>query len=203
MDNSNLPIDGYIKFNCVLDKCNSAIPESIYKELDRFRRILHDHKLIGVYECGIGYGNISMRIENTDKFIITGSATGSFQDLGINQYVRVDKVEVGTNTVYCSGEINASSETMSHAVIYKANPMINSVVHIHNKSMWVEYLNILPSTSVGSAYGTPEIANEILAIIKESKTTSGIIITGGHEEGIISYGVDLEEATNIVLKYLK
>lgn len=200
MDNLNLPIDGYIKFNCVLEKSNSAIPESIYKELEKFRRILFDYRLIGVYDCGIGYGNISMRIEDSDKFIITGSATGSFQELDIAQYVRVDEVEVETNSVYCSGEINASSETMSHAVVYKSNARINVVVHVHNKAMWEKYLNVLPSTTIASAYGTPEIAKEISELIISD---SGILITGGHEEGIIAYSADLEGATNIVLKYLK
>ncbi|MEI7596133.1 MAG: class II aldolase/adducin family protein [Bacteroidota bacterium] len=200
MNNSNLPIDGYIKFNCVLEKSNSAIPELFYTQLEKFRRILYDHKLIGVYDCGIGYGNISMRIENTDKFIITGSATGSFQDLDIAQYVRVDKVEVETNTVYCSGEINASSETMSHAVVYKSNARINAVVHVHNKQMWEKYLNVLPSTTIESAYGTPEIAKEISDLVINER---GILITGGHEEGIITYSADIEDATNLVLKYLK
>ena len=35
--------------------------------------------LIGAYENGVGFGNISMRIKGGHQFVITGSATGEIQ----------------------------------------------------------------------------------------------------------------------------
>ena len=96
------------------------------------------------------------------------------------------------------GMTKASSESMSHAVIYEQNPDINSVIHVHHVKMWKDYLNVLPTTDPEAQFGTPRIATEIQKLIKNKK---GIIIMGGHEEGILTYGSTIEETYNLLLEY--
>ena len=102
----------------------------------------------------------------------------------------------------CRGQIKASAESLSHAAIYYARPEVMGVVHIHNKKLWEKYLNLLPTTIEAVAYGTPEMAFEIERILSEPKThETKLIVMGGHEDGIISFGNTLEEAGWIVFQF--
>ncbi|MGE0088515.1 MAG: class II aldolase/adducin family protein [Bacteroidales bacterium] len=189
--------EGYIKFNLQWEKKSVDFPGTIISELNIFRTKLFDFGLIGMYPNGIGFGNISSRIANTDQFIISGSATGQLRTLTKEHFSLVTGFEIEKNTVICQGQIAASSESMSHAALYKSNQNINAVVHVHHKKLWEKYLNNLPATPKNAEYGTPKMANEIK---KLAHVSEGIIIMGGHEEGIVSFGITLEEATNKIIK---
>jgi len=189
--------EGYIKFDLQWDKKSVDFPENKLSELNIFRTQLFDLGLIGMYPDGIGFGNISTRIGNTDQFIISGSATGQLRTLTKEHYSLITGFDIEKNTIICEGQIAASSESMSHAALYKSNHNIHAVVHVHHKKLWSNYLNTLPTTSKNAEYGTPEMANEIK---KLAHVYEGIIIMGGHEEGIVSFGLNLEEATNRIIK---
>ena len=66
--------ESIIKFNCKWFKVQ-PLEKELLKEIIFWRNKLYELKLIGVYEDGIGYGNISIRYEQ-NKFIISGSQTG-------------------------------------------------------------------------------------------------------------------------------
>ena len=189
--------EGYIKFDLKWDKKSVVLPESMLSELNNFRTTLFDLGLIGMYPDGIGFGNISIRFGNNDQFIITGSATGQLRTLTKEHFSLVTGFDIEKNTVICEGQIAASSESMSHAALYKSTYNINAVVHVHHKKIWDKYLNNLPTTPKNAEYGTIEMANEI---IKLAHVSEGIIIMGGHEEGIVSFGTTLEEVTNKIIK---
>ena len=189
--------EGYIKFDLQWEKKSVDFPENILSELNLFRTELFDIGLIGMYPDGIGFGNISTRIANTDQFIISGSATGQLRTLTKEHFSLVTAFDIEKNTVICEGQIAASSESMSHAALYKSNHNINAVVHVHHNKLWSNHLNKLPTTPKNAEYGTPEIANEIK---KLAHVSVGIIIMGGHEEGIVSFGTNLEEAANRIIK---
>ena len=157
---------------------------------------LYEIGFIGAYPDGIGYGNVSMRTKN-NEFVISGSATGNFQSLHKEHYALVYDFDIEKNTIYSKGQTKASSESLSHAAIYSSNPNINGIIHIHNTNMWEKYLGVLPTTDKNASFGTPEIAQEIK---KYSQKDSGIIIMGGHKEGIITFGNTLEQALTILKK---
>jgi len=91
---------------------------------------------------------------------------------------------------------------MSHAVIYECNKNIGAVIHIHNKKMWEKYLHKLPTTPKYATFGTPELAYELKKLYNTTNfKTKKIAIFGGHVEGIIAFGKDLDEAYNIILKH--
>jgi hypothetical protein len=69
--------------------------------------------------------------------------------------------------------------------------------------MWDYLLNKFPTTSSEVKYGTPEMADEIKRIISKenfSRFGKGIIIMGGHEEGIVAFGKNLDEAGELLTK---
>ncbi len=192
--------EGYIKFNCNFNKVEIDIPPEIFEPLNYWRKFLYEKGWIGAYPDGIGFGNISVRIAGSNRFYITGSATGNLPDLESKHYAIVEKCDPATNMIWCKGLIPASAESMSHFMIYETIPEAAAVVHIHNRPLWDKFLNILPFTAKNVAYGTPEMAFELGRIMKLSKTENKkVVVMGGHEEGIISYGISADEAVQAMI----
>ena len=153
---------------------------------------------------GIGFGNISQRFGETDHFIISGSATGKFESLKPDHYSLVTEIDIQNNKLKCSGPIIASSESMSHGTIYQECKDIHGVIHVHNSSLWKALLHRVPTTDKKATYGTPEMAYEIIRLLHETDALEKkIIIMEGHEEGIFTFGKNLEEAGNRLIDYYK
>ena len=188
--------DGVIKFNCRL--IESEPPgEAVIKELNQWREKLYRFGLIGQDKTGIGYGNISIRFNN-EQFIITGSQTGGIEHLSPEHYTIVTKADIGNNYIECKGNINASSESLTHAVIYIQQPRAGAVVHIHSLDLWTKLLHKIPTTKKGIEYGTPEMAEEIARLLKSAEPGQGkIFAMASHAGGLVAYGGTLEEACNI------
>jgi ribulose-5-phosphate 4-epimerase/fuculose-1-phosphate aldolase len=195
--------EGYIKFNCNRNEENIQIPEKVFQKLSKWRKIMIENGLIGVYSNGIGYGNISVRARS-NSFFISGTATGKLNVLEEKHYALVNSWSFVENSLQCSGMINASAESLSHAAIYETLPNVGAVIHIHHKEMWEKYFNLLPTTSTEVTYGSPEMAGEIQQIIRNIKPQQeNLLVMGGHEEGIIAWGESLDDAGEIILKYFK
>lgn len=194
--------EGYIKFRSInQDKKFSEILG--FETLNIARTKLHDLKLIGMYENGIGYGNISLR-QNTNSLLISGSATGHIRKLSIEKYALVTQIDISQNKVFYQGMISPSSESMSHAVIYQALAVVKCVIHIHHKELH-EYMkrNDYERTSEDLSYGTPEFANNIVNLLNNQKQTRGVFVTPGHEEGVFAYGENVEEAMDEIMEIYK
>lgn len=198
--NSAQPQDGYVKFDCHLTKEKIAIPSELFAPLNYWRNELWLKCLIGAYPNGIGYGNISVRKLGSDQFYISGTATGGIPELDQIHYPLVERCDPALNSIWCRGLIKASAESMSHAAVYSANGDIGAVVHVHSRLLWERYLDILPTTDKNVEYGTPEMAFEIGRIMSLPETLAHkILVMGGHEEGIISFGKTVEEAAAVIL----
>ncbi|MCK9640284.1 MAG: class II aldolase/adducin family protein [Prolixibacteraceae bacterium] len=191
--------EGYIKFHCNwIEK--EPLPIGHLLEINRWRDTLYNLGYIGVYDNGIGFGNISLRF-NAKTFIITGSATGALETLNENHYVLVNEYDLVRNSLTCTGPIKASSESLSHAVIYECSPETNAVIHIHNFELWEKLINKVPTTGKEISYGTPEMAIEIKSLFEQTNLKAEkIIAMAGHQEGIIAFGKTLDEAAEILLK---
>lgn len=196
----NHPAEGSLKFICHLTPSEIGIQNELFETLNHWRKVMWQKGLIGIYADGIGYGNISVRIPGSETFCISGTATGGLPELMRNHYALVERCDTDRNTVWCRGAINASAESMSHSAIYSSNPEIDAVVHIHNRPLWEKYMGVLPTTSPEVEYGTPAMAAEITRILSLPATLQkGVIIMGGHEEGIIAFGKTMEEAAKSIL----
>ncbi len=195
--------EGYIKFQCDWKKEEIHISPPDFEALQHWRKTLFDLHLIGALPNGIGYGNISIRATQTNQFFITGSATGHIDELSENDYSRVISYDIEKNSLQCIGQTKASSESLSHGAIYQSCPAVNAIIHIHSESLWKRYLHDYPTTLQETAYGTPEMAYEIIRIIQLSENQhQGIIIMGGHTDGIIAYGQTMNEAGTILLEII-
>ncbi len=192
-----LPDEGYIKFKA--EKRCEDLPEfQGFALLNLARTKLHDMKLIGMYSNGIGYGNISLRVGK--DFLISGSATGNIHELPLDKYALVSKVDIARNTVYYSGKTTASSESMSHAMIYQTLPNVKCVIHVHHAELH-QFMKRedYDATAPDVSYGTPEFAESIISLLRNKKESHGVFVTPGHEEGVFVYGESVDEAMEACL----
>ena len=194
--------DGVIKYNCTLIN-SEPISELVILELNEWRDKLHKHGLIGEDDEGIGFGNISSRVESNNEFIISGSQTGKIRSLKTKDYSHVINYNIDKNSLTCKGKINASSESLTHAIIYESLTEVKCVIHIHNKVMWEKLLFNEVTTSSESLYGSIELANEIKELIKDIDLDKNkIIVLAGHEDGIFFFGKSISEIGSVILEQI-
>ncbi|HEX2976467.1 MAG TPA: class II aldolase/adducin family protein [Bacteroidales bacterium] len=195
---------GFVKFNCHWSQSGPVISDEQFEIINSWREILYNMDLIGAYENGVAFGNISMRIGSSHSFVITGSATGEIPELEPGHYVKVNSFNIEDNAVQCIGPLKASSESLTHAAIYSADPGVNAVVHVHSLDLWNELIHKVPTTNPAEDYGTVGLAKDILRIFQEPEVyEKRIIVMAGDRAGILTFGHDVDEAVNVLMEYLK
>jgi L-ribulose-5-phosphate 4-epimerase len=191
--------EGVIKYHSNWVK-GKPLPGRFVKELNLWRDKLHAIGLIGVTEDGIGYGNISTRFKG-DQFIISGSGTGHIPSLAVDHYTLVTGCHFEQNTVHSEGPIQPSSESLTHAMIYRCSDSTQAVIHVHHRTLWEQLLELYPGTSKDIAYGTVAMAGEITRLFSETNVAdTKLFAMGGHDSGIIAFGKNLDEAGNLLLE---
>ena len=188
----------YIKFSCERVAAEITSFEGL-AELNAHRRKLLQLGLIGVDPNGIGFGNLSVRDGATDNFYVTGSATAGIQELTLADYAKVVACDFERNCVRYEGSALPSSESLTHAAIYKSDATAGAVIHCHDSKLWAAVLNQAPTTSRAAEYGTPQLAYEIMQLFKRTDVPK-IIAMAGHEAGILTFGKDLEEAFAVLMR---
>lgn len=193
--------EGYIKYNIQWKK-NNLLPNPTLLQLISYRDKLKQKKMIGIYPDGIGFGNISHRIENSTEFYISGTRTGAIIQSLPQHYAKVTDYSFSANTLHCEGEVQASSEALTHGAFYMFGHKIHAVLHVHHLDLWNALLGIVPTTSHHIAYGTSEMAFEIQRLLSYSELyEKQILVMAGHKEGIFTFGETLEEAYTILIDY--
>ena len=193
--------EGYVKFKTNWVKEELAATDKLQR-LNHWRNKLFDLGLIGANKDGTGFGNISVRLEEK-RFLITGTSTGIIRKLTARHYTRVTEFDIDNNSLTCYGPIVASSESLTHGIIYGHTSAINAVIHIHNNVLWKQLMHRVPTTSPNVKYGTPEMAFEMRRLLSSgSMRYHRIIVMAGHEDGLISIGRDLDEAGKAILELL-
>jgi len=194
--------EGYIKFQCEWEETD-PLPEVWITDLNAWRQRMYVANLVGAYPDGIGFGNVSQRLQG-DRFVISGSKTGNYPELGPEHYALVETVDILQNRVSCKGATIASSESMSHAVIYQLRPEVQAVFHVHHLELWEKVLYKIPTTDPAAPYGSPEMAFEIQKLFKTTDVDEQCVFAmAGHREGLFGFGKNLDEAGNILLKLLR
>jgi L-ribulose-5-phosphate 4-epimerase len=192
---------GYLKFKCEWIR-TGPLSESEIAEMNRWRAVLYGLRLIGAYPNGPGYGNISRRAGPVNQFIISGTNTGRLTVLDGSHYTRVTAYDFHLNRLTCEGPIQASSESLTHAAIYQAAPPVQAVIHVHSLDIWERLRDKLPTTSWEVEYGTPEMAQEMLRVLKDPELGQrGVVVMGGHREGLVAFGSSLESAAETLVLF--
>jgi len=187
--------EGVVKFN--LDHRFEPLVEHNIARLNNWRMILRQLGMIGAtpdrYD-GYGFGNLSQRTEQ--GFLITGSQTGDIDDLTLDHYAEVLQADPQNNHVISVGTIQPSSESLTHAAVYRAEPNIEAVFHVHCPVLWRTEKVATPGHI---RYGTPEMATAVTALINGE---AGLFSMLGHEDGVVSYGTDCDQAGLLLIKAL-
>ena len=152
--------EGYTKFDCHWQQA-PALPTNRVAELNHWRNRFHDEGLIGYYKRHkVGFGNVSIRDGDSERFIISGTQTGHIERTDRNHYSLVTACDIDTNHVTCEGPVQASSEALTHAAIYALDSAIRAIVHVHDNKLWHRLMYRVPTTAHDVYYGTPEMARE-------------------------------------------
>lgn len=153
----------------------------------------------------IGFGNISQRIDpHSDQFIISGTQTGHIEHLSPEHYCLVVKAEPHQNRLQSCGLCKPSSESLTHASVYAQNNAIQAVIHAHSPEIWKHTVTLdLPHTGADIPYGTVEMATAVEQLFQSGKLMQISLFTMlGHEDGIVAFGKDMQEAAWELIKYL-
>ena len=190
----------YVKFTFQRARADIT-PFDALAELNAYRRKLLEQRLMGVDSNGVGFGNVSVRDGVSKNFYITGSATGGLPELTSTDCVRVVAYDFARNWLRYEGAAIPSSESLTHAAIYESDPSTSAIIHCHDLGLWATLLDRAPTTSKSVAYGTPEMAYEIMRLFKVSNVRSKkILVMAGHEGGIVTFGEDLEDAFDVLMR---
>ena len=190
----------YVKFTFERAGADIAAFDAL-AELNACRRRLVEQRLIGVDSNGVGFGNLSVRDGRTTSFYITGSATGGLPELTPTDCVRVVAYDFEKNWLRYEGAAIPSSESLTHAAIYESDPTTSAVIHCHDSVLWKTLVDRGPTTSKPVAYGTPEMAYEIIRLFKVSDVRRRqIFVMAGHESGIVAFGNNFGDAFEVLMR---
>jgi ribulose-5-phosphate 4-epimerase/fuculose-1-phosphate aldolase len=105
------------------------------------------------------------------------------------------------NRLRYEGAVIPSSESLTHAAIYESDPSASAVIHCHDLDLWAMLLDSAPTTSKSVAYGTPEIAYEIVRLFKDSDVRSRkAFAMAGHKAGVMTFGKDFRGAFDVLMR---
>jgi ribulose-5-phosphate 4-epimerase/fuculose-1-phosphate aldolase len=193
-------IEGVIKYR--LDYTPSPLPDGVdFEGLLRWFRKCREKQLIGRDPArygGYAFGNISVRAD--PGFVISGTQTGGLDALTPDRLAWVRDFDIDTNRLAAGGAMQPSSEAMSHGQIYRALPRTNAVIHVHSPQLWRNSKALgLAMTPASAAYGTPAMAAAVERLLAQEANPIGLFAMGGHEDGIIAYGPDIDSAGNLLM----
>ncbi len=177
-------------------------------EINAWRTVIFRLGLIGQipgkYD-NCGFGNISQRLAtHSDQFIISGTQTGHLEQLRAEQYCQVVKAEPGANRIHSCGLCHPSSESLTHASVYAQESEIQAVIHVHCPEIWRHTAALdLPHTAADIAYGTVAMAAAVEQLFQSGRLKQCSLFTMlGHEDGVISFGKNLQEAAWLLIRHL-
>ncbi len=190
--------EGVVKYRCDWEEADPVAAGNIADLMD-WRDRLHSWGLIGVYENGIGFGNVSVRLGNSCQFVISGTQTAHLRTLGPESYCTVTEFNLEQNFLGCRGPVAASSESLTHGALYFQRQDVGGIIHVHNPKLWQQLLFKIPTTRKEIPYGTPQMALEMFRLFEEENLAERkILAMAGHEDGILCFGSTLDEAGKVL-----
>jgi hypothetical protein len=188
--------DGVIKFKVHHESTSNPVTEDVSR-LCKWRETAREFGGIGVGRDGTGYGNLSERIDR--GFLISGSQTGRLSALGPGDFALVFGFDLDHNEIWSRGPVIASSESLTHAALYDALPKAMAIIHVHAERIWRTMIHSAPTTASHIPYGTPEMARAVQHVVEGESGKNGLIVMGGHRNGILFYGSSLAVAGTLMV----
>jgi len=204
--------EGVIKFALEFREA-PPLPDAALREINAWRKVLYLLRLTGQDPArygGLGYGNISQRLEPYDapperrRFVVSGTQTGGLAELDVGHYTTVVESYPKANRLVAEGPIRPSSESLTHGALYALDVSLRFIMHAHSPEIWRHAAALgIPRTDPAAAYGTPEMAAETRRLLRdEAVRAGGIFAMGGHEDGLVAFGRTAEAAGTVLLRAL-
>lgn len=180
--------------------------------LSAWREILRSLGMLGQEPSrydGAAFGNVSGRIgpfpgaRGARPFLITGTQTGGRRCVSLDDYCVVTAYDAAANWVESYGAILPSSESLTHGALYDLSPHLRFVFHAHAPLLFSRAKALgIPTTAPDVPYGTPEMAEEMKRLWRESRLAEiGLCVMAGHEDGVVSFGRTAEEAGATLIRF--
>ena len=209
------PVEGVVRFHAEHDDAplTSRRFGALAGALLAWRDILFGLGLVGQDPArygGAGYGNVSARVgpfpgaRGARAFLISGTQTGGRACMGLDELCLVRRYDILHNRVESAGTTRPSSESMTHGAVYDLGPQVRFVLHGHCPAVWRRRRALrLPTTGPAVEYGTPQMAQEVGRLARDTGLLQGrVFAMGGHEDGVVSFGRSAEEAGQALLSTL-
>ena len=200
--------EGAIRFAYDLKPPQGQIAsDELFSRIQAWRQILVRLDLVGQtpgrYQ-GLGFGNLSARDpDQPEEFVITASQTGGISRLGQEDLTRIMGCNLDRFWVDAQGHQPPSSETLTHAMIYAADPRIEWVFHCHSPELWRNAATMaLPTTARDVEYGSPEMVLAVADLLGSHHSRPLVFASLGHEDGIFSCGPTARDTGGLLVSYL-
>jgi L-ribulose-5-phosphate 4-epimerase len=181
--------------------------EGQFAQFVSWRRILKRLKLVGRdarrYD-GYGYGNLSMRDpEQPGRFFVSASQTSGAASITPRDIVRIDRWDADRFEVAATGHAPPSSESITHGMLYAADPAICWIMHAHSHEIWrmAEALD-LPTTAADVPYGSPAMAAAVAELMQRHPERPLVFATLGHTDGVFACGADATSVGSAMINAL-
>lgn len=200
--------EGTIRFAYALETPEAPVTDQgTLSALAGWRILLKRLALVGQQPGrygGLGFGNLSARDPlHPAQFVITASQTSGAERLVVEDLVRIVDSSTTRFWVDALGHQPPSSETLTHAMIYQADPAIRWIFHAHSPEIWhrAEALG-LPATAATVNYGTPDMAHAVAELLTRERRRPIAFVTLGHRDGVFACGESAEEAGGALMSAL-
>ena len=197
------------RLDAVLDGGGYEMP--FLPTLDGWRCVLKRLGLVGQdpnrYD-GYGFGNLSHRLVAAEgtaaaSFVVSGSQTGERDLLALDGWALVKSWDLESFRVESEGPLPPSSESLTHALVYDMKRDVHCVVHVHSPELWHAARDLdLLRTSPDVDYGSPEMLQQVRSLFGLGLSDVGVFAMAGHEDGIVAFGADADDACGRLLTYL-
>ena len=199
--------EGAIQFHYTLDAPGpaDALDAERFAQMAAWRTILRQLDLIGRDPArydGFAYGNLSVR-DHADprRFFVTASQTGGDPSLERSHLVRVDRCNAERFEVFATGVAPPSSESITHGVLYAADPSIAWVMHVHSRAIWRDAPRLELADDRRERYvwlvGDGERRRGAVA---ETRKRPIAFATLGHEDGVFVSGTSADETGALLVR---
>jgi len=200
--------EGVIQFAYNLEPpSGEPAPAELLAALNAWRSILRQLNMLGQEAGrygGLGFGNLSARhAPGAGEFVISASQTGAAAELTDEHLVRVTNWNLERFWVEAQGHQPPSSETLTHAMIYAADPRISWIMHCHDPHIWRASDPLgLPHTPEHVRYGSPEMISAVALLLNDNQSRPLVFTTLGHEDGVFSCGPSARDSGGLLVSYL-
>lgn len=209
------PAEGVVQFGYALNERPGA---PLHPDLLAWRELLMRQELIGqdpLRYDGYAFGNLSARLAPTKRgahatssaknglFIVSASQAANRDHNDPATWTTIDSVNLARFWVDARGELPPSSETMTHAMIYAAEPNAQFVFHAHSPEIWNNADELmLPATGADVPYGSPAMSQAVIDLMAANMSRPLVFVTRGHEDGVFALGPTARDAGGLLTSYL-